>query len=54
MVNKYIYNLISKGIPVLREYNEKTVSFSLDLKFKDIQAKEKLIEHKRVNIKRNT
>lgn len=43
MVNKYIYNLISKGIPVLREYNEKTVSFSLDLKFKDLQAKKNIL-----------
>jgi DNA-binding MarR family transcriptional regulator len=43
MVNKYIYNLISKGIPVLREYSEKTLSFSLDLKFKDIQAKKNIL-----------
>ena len=43
MVNKYIYNLISKGIPVLREYNNETVSFSIDLKFKDLQAKKNLL-----------
>ena len=43
MVNKYIYNLISKGIPVLRTYEENIVSFSLDLKFKDIQAKRNIL-----------
>lgn len=43
MVNKYIYNLISKGIPVLREYTDKMVSFSLDLKFKDLQAKRNIL-----------
>ena len=43
MVNKYIYNLISKGIPVLRAYNNETVSFSIDLKFKDIQAKKNIL-----------
>ncbi len=43
MVNKYIYNLISKGIPVLRNYSETMVSFSLDLKFKDIQAKKNIL-----------
>ena len=43
MVNKYIYNLISKGIPILRDYSEKSVSFSIDLKFKDIQAKRNIL-----------
>ena len=43
MVNKYIYNLISKGIPVLRDYDENTISFSIDLKFKDLQAKKNLL-----------
>ncbi len=43
MVNKYIYNLISKGIPVLREYEENMTSFSLDLKFKDMQAKKNIL-----------
>lgn len=43
MVNKYIYNLISKGIPVLRNYTETTVSFALDLKFKDVQAKRNIL-----------
>ena len=46
MVNKYIYNLISKGIPVLRDYTEDTLSFSLDLKFKDIQAKNNILQIK--------
>lgn len=43
MVNKYIYNLISKGIPVLRDYNEEGITFSIDLKFKDLQAKKNLL-----------
>ncbi|MFP4568096.1 MAG: hypothetical protein ACLFN8_04065 [Candidatus Woesearchaeota archaeon] len=43
MVNKYIYNLISKGVPVLREYVSDTVSFSIDLKFKHIQAKKNIL-----------
>lgn len=43
MVNKYVYNLISKGVPVLREFNGKSVSFALDLKFKDIQAKRNIL-----------
>lgn len=44
MVNKYVYNLISKGVPVLREYSEKIVFFSLDLKFKDLQAKRNILK----------
>jgi len=43
MVNKYVYNLISKGIPIMREYNEKTLYYTLDLKFRDLQAKRNIL-----------
>ena len=43
MVNKYVYNLISKGVPVLRTFVDNSVCFSLDLKFKDIQAKRNIL-----------
>jgi len=43
MVNKYVYNLISKGIPIFTESYNNTVSFSLDLKFKHLQAKKNIL-----------
>ncbi|MBN2051993.1 hypothetical protein JW756_00645 [Candidatus Woesearchaeota archaeon] len=40
MVNLYIFNLMSKGVPVKRELVDDLVVFSLDSEFKDAQAKE--------------
>jgi len=44
MVNRYIYNLITKGIPVLKQYEGDTVHLYLDLKFKNLQAKKNILK----------
>jgi len=44
MVNRYIYNLITKGIPVLKQYEGDTVQLYLDLKFKNLQAKKNILK----------
>ena len=44
MVNRYVYNLISKGIPVLKQFVEKEMFLYLDLKFKDLQAKKNILK----------
>ena len=44
MVNRYVYNLISKGVPILREYQKDIVYLCLDLKFKDIQARKNVLK----------
>lgn len=44
MVNRYIYNMISKGIPLLRHYKDGESYVSMDLKFKNLQAKKNLLK----------
>jgi biotin operon repressor len=44
MVNKYVYNMISKGVPILRQYKDNEVIVSLDLKFKDLQARKNVLK----------
>lgn len=44
MVNRYVYNMISKGVPILRQYSEGDVLVSLDLKFKDLQARKNVLK----------
>jgi len=43
MVNLYIFNLMSKGVPVRRELVDDLVVFSLDSEFKDAQAKRNVL-----------
>jgi DNA-binding CsgD family transcriptional regulator len=44
MVNAYLFNLLSKGVPVRRELVDDVVVFSLDSDFKNIQAKKNVLE----------
>jgi predicted nuclease with TOPRIM domain len=44
MVNRYAYSLISKGIPILRHYRDGEMLFSLDLKFRDLQARKNVLK----------
>jgi biotin operon repressor len=44
MVNRYIYNMISKGVPLLRHYKDGEIIVSLDLKFRDLQAKKNILK----------
>ena len=44
MVHRYVYNLISKGVPILKEYKEDRMTFRLERKFKDLQAKKNILK----------
>jgi predicted nuclease with TOPRIM domain len=44
MVNRYVYNMISKGVPLLRQYKDNEVLVSMDLKFKDLQARKNVLK----------
>jgi hypothetical protein len=44
MVNRYIYNMISKGLPILRQFKDGEMHISLDLKFKDLQARKNVLK----------
>ena len=44
MVNMYILNIISKGVPVRRELVDDVLVFSLDSEFKDLQARRNVLE----------
>lgn len=44
MVNRYVYNLITKGIPVLKQFVKKEMYLNLDLKFKDLQARKGVVQ----------
>lgn len=44
MVNRYVYNMISKGVPLLRQYKENEIFVSLDLKFKDMQTRKNILK----------
>lgn len=43
MVNRYVYNLVAKGIPVMKEYELDTLYVYLDKGFKELQAKNKVL-----------
>lgn len=47
-VKKHVNNLIQKGIPLLKEATNKSIFLSLDLKFKDLQAKKGLVKVDRI------
>jgi len=44
MVNRYVYNLISKGIPILKHFVDNQLFLHLDLKFKDLQARKNILK----------
>ena len=44
MVNNYIFNLISKGIPVLKQFKQGKMLLYLDLKFRDLQARKNVLD----------
>ena len=44
MVNMYILNITSKGVPVRREIVDDVLVFSLDPEFKDLQARRNVLE----------
>ena len=43
LVMGYITNLIEKGIPLIKRYAENQIYIKLDPKFKNIQAKENIV-----------
>jgi DNA-binding NarL/FixJ family response regulator len=44
MVNMYLFNLISKGVPVRKELVDNVVVFRLESDFKDLQARRNVLE----------
>ena len=44
MVNRYVSSLVSKGIPVLRQFIGSDLFLYMDLKFKDLQAKKNVLK----------
>lgn len=44
MVNMYLFNIISKGVPVRKELVDDILVFSLDSEFKDLQARRNVLE----------
>lgn len=43
MVSMYTYNIITKGIPILKEFKENKTLYYLDSRFKDLQARRNII-----------
>ena len=43
MVNRYVYNIISKGVPILKQFVEGEVFLYLDLKFRDLQTRKGVV-----------
>ncbi len=43
-VNRYVSSLISKGVPVLRQFTGSDLFLYMDLKFKDLQAKKNIMK----------
>jgi DNA-binding CsgD family transcriptional regulator len=44
MVNKYVYNMISKGVPVMRDDTEEDLVVHLDNGFRTLQAKREVVD----------
>jgi biotin operon repressor len=44
MVNRYIDNMISKGVPLLIQHKDDEILVSMELKFKDLQAKKNILK----------
>jgi len=43
LVLTFLHKLISKGIPILKEYQDNILVFALDKNFKDLQARKQLV-----------
>jgi biotin operon repressor len=44
MVNKYVYNMISKGVPVLRSQEQGDMFIDLNPDFRTLQAKQNVVQ----------
>jgi DNA-binding NarL/FixJ family response regulator len=44
MVSTYVFNLMSKGVPVRKELADDVVVFTLDSEFKELQARRNVLE----------
>lgn len=44
MVNRYIYNLVAKGIPIMKDYEKEDLYVYLDSTFRDLQAKKNVLD----------
>jgi len=44
MVNMYVFNLVSKGVPVRKELVDDVLVFSLEPEFKELQARRNVLE----------
>lgn len=44
IVQEYITNLIAKGIPIYKKYQNSSIFVSLDKEFKELQAKQKIVQ----------
>lgn len=44
MVNTYLFNLMSKGVPIRKELADDVMVFTLDSEFKDLQARRNVLE----------
>ena len=44
MTNMYLFNIVSKGVPVKKELVSDLLVFSLDSEFKDLQARKNILE----------
>lgn len=44
MVHRYIYNLITKGIPIIKHFEQDEMYLTLDVKFKDLQARRNVLK----------
>lgn len=44
MVNLYLINIITKGVPVVKELMDDLLVFSLEPEFKDLQARRNVLE----------
>lgn len=43
MVNKYVFNLVSKGVPVMRDESDESLRVSIDNRFRTLQAKQEVV-----------
>ncbi|MGV8162509.1 MAG: hypothetical protein ACP5N2_04230 [Candidatus Nanoarchaeia archaeon] len=44
MVNRYVHNMISKGIPLLKHYKNNEIFIAIDLKFKELQTRKNVLK----------
>jgi predicted transcriptional regulator len=44
MVTNYLYDLVSKGVPIVKECSKGEMQLSLNAQFKDVQAKQNVLQ----------